>query len=238
MKKTNAIITGVLALVITGLGFAGTACTKKSPAEPAEVFTKTASPTITVSPTLTVSSTITVTSTATFTPTVTPTATCTITPDASSMLYGFEGGSVLGWAVDSTAPATTGVAPSTGQFFNGSQSLYVGCAYSASNDLVRIKKSFEVAPVNLSGKTVSFWVYISPAMLGSGTFRPELIMTNYAGTPLTLTYPDISASGWVQASWSNGPNEALEMIKEISLAVRDDSGGSYTGAIYIDDISW
>jgi hypothetical protein len=244
----------VFLITVFVLFFIVSGCNKTVPAEPAHQPSNTTTATITMThtitesytstPTFTMTATVTPTGTSTSTPTytptytATPTATSTITPDAGSMIYEFEGSSVLNWVIGAPAPATLGLATSALQFYNGSQSLAVSCAYSADNDLVRIKRSFEGVPVNLSGKAVTFWVYISPVMFGQGTFHPELSLTNYAGTTFNFTSVDFAASGWVQASWSSGANEVLEMIKEVSLAIRDDSAGSYNGVLYFDDINW
>ena len=99
--------------------------------------------------------------------------------------------------------------------------------------------SFDGHPVNLSGKNLSFFVYLSSAMLAAGTFHPEAKLVNYDGTALPLTNgPDMTVPGWNQAVFSVPAAPEYEMIEYVYMGLKDDSGGSYNGYLYIDDISW
>jgi hypothetical protein len=227
MKPVGAIVKKkAVAFFILAVStvFALTACHKTAPAEP-------------LYPTATPSITGTYTATPTFT--VTSTVTPTITPNDSPMLFGFEGGSIYGWAKDPGAPATSYLYPSAAQFYSGSQSLGVACAYSAGDGLVQVTRSFEGFPINLSGKNLSFFVYLSTGMLAAGTFHTEANLVNYDGTTVLLgNGPDILSPGWYQASFAVPSAAYCEMIKNVNLDIRDTSGGSYGGSLYIDDISW
>jgi len=155
------------------------------------------------------------------------------------MLYVFSGGSLYGWTTDSAAPATEYIYPSSVQQYSGDDSLGISCAYTGVNNLVQVTRSFDGHPVNLSGKTISFYVYLSSTMLSAGTFHPEAKLVNYDGTVLQLTKgPDMLITGWSQATFAVQAAQAYEMIKYVYLGVGDDSGGSYNGNLYIDDITW
>ena len=200
---------------------------KAAPAEPAPVNTQTATPTVTATPTITATATI------------TPTATMTITPDVSGMSYDFEDATNQGWYKDISTPAAVNAVVQNGIGLSNSYALNILCAFSGDNDLVRISRPYTSAPLSFSGRTISVYIYVSPAMYAAGVFHAMAWLTDIGNTTYQLTStPDFTSSGWYQAVFSVPSGAQYDYIKEIMIGVQDDSGGSYNGEMYVDGITY
>lgn len=206
---------------------------------PTLTATTSATLTSTVSSTFTITDTITETSTSTPTFTVTSTATATITPDNSSKIYDFETNTLQGWQKDAGTPAAISLVVTSTLAQAGTYSAVAVCAYSASNDLVRIQRSFAGTPVYLRNASVSAFMYVSATMFASGTFHPEMTLTTYDGTILpAITNPDVMSSGWVQAVFAVPDTQEYEMIGDVRIGLKNDLPTAYNENLYFDNISW
>jgi hypothetical protein len=146
---------------------------------------------------------------------------------------------VQGWIKDAGSPAAQALSASSTQANNGTYSLRVLYTTDSSNDTVGISRTFLADPVNLSGKNVSAYFYLVTTM--TGVYHAEASLVNYDGTTLPLTpNADFSVTfdGWYQATFTVPTGVTYEMIKQLTLKLKDDNTQSNSGFLYIDDISW
>ncbi len=217
------IIAGLYALLPIG-------CGKGSPTTPAPTATPVP---LTATPTNT--ATVTYTSTATSTPTITFTATPTSTVDTFPA-EGFEETSVPtsweSWHVGSTA---TVLALSTAQAHTGSQSAYTQVTFTAGGQLGQIQ-DYLTKPLNLTGKTLSFWYYIDqlPSASGStGGIYVESLGGNGGEGNLVL-----QTGVWIKVTCPISMAGDPSSITNVGFYIESGSTGPFnTVNFYMDDVT-
>jgi len=187
-------------------------------------------------PTSTQTPTATPTSTATQTASATPTSTV----DASFPAQGFEGASVpAGWY--STTPAICSLlALSSAQAHSGSQSAFNTIAFTGANQVGGMVEFLNPA-CNFTGKTLSFWYYLTQLPAATGT---EAIVGGdsiYGDSDSLLA--TVTTGAWTQATWAftysmGGCDPSAVNGIEFVIGTRSTATGPFnTVTLYIDDVT-
>jgi|GEM_PF-2694952 hypothetical protein len=181
----------------------------------------------------------TVNGTATTTPTstVSPTATATTTPDSSSHSIGFESG-VAGWTA--AGQNVTAIIQNTSIYHSGAASLEMDICLTPSASGAEVDYSYAADPLDLNGKTVSFWLYVTADMAANGSSLYFMFGESSQGIgniSQGLTIP--STAGWCQFS-VNLTGAITSYVTGIKFGLEKNGAGAYyyCGPLIVDDIAW
>ncbi len=188
-------------------------------------------------PTASNTPTITNTATETFTATVTPTSTVDTFP-----AEGFEESSLpTGWRSWSSGETASPLALTIAESHSGSQSACATFLFSGAAQFGEIFYNFN-PPVNLTGKSISFWYYINQLPDASGNQLGLDVDTLYGdgGESVTLT-----TGVWTQITYpiiygghgSIDPTAVWEITISLYTGASGTSGPFNTVDFYLDDFS-
>lgn len=187
--------------------------------------------TVTATPTVTATSTATSAVTSTNTPQSTPTACQGIFQAA----YTFDS-SVECWALDSvSAPAVTTYEISSTQVNQGTGAMHIGFTEPATSVNLQVEETYSTA-ADLSGRTISAWVYADPSMLGGGV---QLFCQSggWNWSNSTGVYLGAAQVGkWIQVSWQVAGTDPTT-VNQIGIQFYGIPAGA-TGNIYVDNITF
>lgn len=177
--------------------------------------------------------------TATITPTstVSPTATATTTPDSSSHSIGFESG-VAGWTA--AGQNVTAIKQNTSIYHGGTASLEMDICITPSASGAEIDCSYAFNPLDLNGRTVSFWLYVTADMAANASSIYFMFAESSQGIGTIsqgLIIP--STAGWTQFS-VNLTGAITSYVTAIEFGMEKNGPGSYyyCGPLIVDDITW
>jgi hypothetical protein len=217
--------------------------TASSTATPTTTSTPTNSnttiPGATDTSTLTMTMTATVTSTPTATVTTTPTLTAQPTSTSCSgtfqTAYTFDT-NLECWALDSVSlPAVTAFDLSSSNVTQGTGSLHVAFSQPATALNIQLQQTY-ATPADLSGRTITAWVYVDATMQGGGVQffcqSGGWSWSNSAGVYLGAAQVD----KWIQISWAIAGTDTT-LVDQIGIQFYG-IPGSATGNLYVDNIAF
>ncbi len=203
-----------------------------TPSVPTNTYTSTATATKTNTATNTpAGATYTYTNTSVPTNTATPTAT---TGTTSGPPYTFET-DTQGFTFDNiTDVAITAVSRSTADYHSGNASLACTANFSASPAIQGyVFVDLSASPVDMTNKRMTAWINVPASIVGQG-WGIQLVAKYGAAKTWNAQWFNLDAAGWRQFVWDVNRADIRELGIQFS---RNGSSVSYTGPLYIDDIT-